>query len=463
MQNSYKVKRQLTYFIVPFAYENDYNHVIDLFKESQRWNNKIPSTNYLFKHIDKLIAGDDSSSIGKIYSLNNNCRREYGLPNNAATYINYKNKKHDFRFQIRDILLYVFETNVAFVIFEVNYDESADLDSIIDYNYVLKKLQYSTGTLSYIKNRNTGEKVNITITKLVMDLISEFKVKTFFIGKEGLPGQAIVYNVAYIQDKPTDDEIEAYMYWLRRSFKESYMPSCNELELKGNREILRPFENSYWGVSLEGVANLVYSTDNDTTNTFFGGNYFGNIKNTYFYTFMLVLHQRYALLYLSILASEIKLTINNDINTINKLKEKIIMFNLRCSFNHVTVITHQSRLYEMVRKNLHVEELMNELHFELSVLSNMVEMEYQKEEEKAKSEEEKRQEKFNTVIVFATTAFVMISTAADAWGVIEVFRDDIMLGHLSTSAIVYIVVLLSILGLGLVGLIVFLKNLFGKK
>jgi hypothetical protein len=178
---------------------------------------------------------------------------------------------------------------------------------------------------------------------------------------------------------------------------------------------------------------------------------------------MLALHQRYALLNLSILASEIKLTKNSEINIINELKEKIIMFNLRCSFRHVTNITHHSNLYKMIRKNLQIEELMAELQGELTTLSTMIEMEYHNENERKKAIEEKKQNRFNMVIVLATTAFVMVSTAADAWSVLNVFTDDIRGNIPSFKSLAYIIIISLIVLLGLNGLISFIKNGLWKK
>ncbi|MEN8905610.1 MAG: hypothetical protein ABF289_06580, partial [Clostridiales bacterium] len=141
-----------------------------------------------------------------------------------------------------------------------------------------------------------------------------------------------------------------------------------------------------------------------------------------------------------------------------KLKEKMIMFNLRCSFRHVTNVTHHSKLYEMIRKNLQIEELMGELHSELSMLSAMIEMEYHNENEIKKETENKKQNRFNMVIILATTAFVMVSTAADAWSVLNVFTDDIKGNFLSVKSISYIATLMLIVSMGLCGLIVFIKN-----
>jgi undecaprenyl pyrophosphate phosphatase UppP len=93
----------------------------------------------------------------------------------------------------------------------------------------------------------------------------------------------------------------------------------------------------------------------------------------------------------------------------------------------------------------------------------MVEMEYQKEEKKKKEAEEEKQNKFNMVIVLATTAFVMVSTAADAWSLIDVFINEVMKGETSNQVMIYIIVLISIGMFGIFGLLVFLRNIFVKR
>jgi hypothetical protein len=463
MENTFNIKRQLTYFIVPFALNFDYKKTKEILDNTDKWENKKISPINLLKHIDNLISNKDSkSNIGNVFHLSNAKRFQFGLPNNSSTFIDFKNKDTEFKFSIKDILLYIFETQVGFLVFDINYPKNTDLKSIITYNYAFKKIQYTSNNISFCKNKLNNEYQNIVMSDLVINLLSDLNVKTFFEGKHNLPGQTLVYNALLIDKKPEEKLIGKYLYWLRRSFKEGYIPSDDEA-IKNNNEILKPFDNSYWGVSLEGVCNLVHTTDNENTNTFFSGNYFGNIKTTYFYTFMLALHQRYALLNLSILASEIKLTKNSEINIINELKEKIIMFNLRCSFRHVTNITHHSNLYKMIRKNLQIEELMAELQGELTTLSTMIEMEYHNENERKKAIEEKKQNRFNMVIVLATTAFVMVSTAADAWSVLNVFTDDIRGNIPSFKSLAYIIIISLIVLLGLNGLISFIKNGLWKK
>ena len=69
-----------------------------------------------------------------------------------------------------------------------------------------------------------------------------------------------------------------------------------EFDLENNPNVLRFFENSYWGISTEGLNNIVYLVDDNTTNEFMTTGYQKNLQNSYYYIYILALHQRFALL-----------------------------------------------------------------------------------------------------------------------------------------------------------------------
>lgn len=146
----------------------------------------------------------------------------------------------------------------------------------------------------------------------------------------------------------------------------------------------------------------------------------------------------------------------------------------------------------MIRKSLYIEELMTELQFELEILSSMVELENQKkieqekliklekekeeerlrlkqkeEEEKVKAEEEERKNRFDTIIVFATTIFVMISTSSDAWSIVNNISQKNFPDTSSKSFAVLVMLLMTIWIIGSFGLINFvvksLWNVYKKK
>lgn len=169
---------------------------------------------------------------------------------------------------------------------------------------------------------------------------------------------------------------------MRRSFKGSYKPAVNEYDLNHHAEVYHPFENSYWGVSLEGMANLTHLTKDSKTNRFFLGNYYGNLERSYSYLYLLALHQRYALLNTTIQAAQLPNTMNAYLQSddpkakeqLQMLKEKMVFFTLRSSHRQVSSSTHQSKLYEIMRSVFKIEELMNELHFKLDTILHITSM-----------------------------------------------------------------------------------------
>lgn len=197
------------------------------------------------------------------------------------------------------------------------------------------------------------------------------------------------------------------------------------------------------------MTNLTYLVDEENTNSFIEGSYYGNLGKNYLYLYILSLHQRYALIHMTMQVSELPnrltdyISHRNDKDSYKELTSlmgKMTFFTLRCSYKQVSNITHQAKLYDIIRSSLKIEDLMNELHFEFESLSSIIslknseeqskQLELEKasralEEERAKVEgkrtkiKEDPSQSFSTFIAVISIFFVTISTLGDGWAVLE--------------------------------------------
>ncbi|NGY80464.1 hypothetical protein F6Y02_41600 (plasmid) [Bacillus megaterium] len=200
---------------------------------------------------------------------------------------------------------------------------------------------------------------------------------------------------------------------MRKSFKDTYNAAPSEFEIDGHDEILQLFENSFWGVSLEGAAHIAYLKGNEG-DIFFKDTHAQNVREVYFYLYILALHQHYTLQYFSTLVSRLPATLEKYLETkkngqkaIENLRARMVFFTLRCSFKQVSHISHQTSLYEMFRRALRIEELMDELHLELEALASITEI-----------EKSRRSQRIQNIILYVTTLFVMISVTNDSMGIV---------------------------------------------
>lgn len=459
---------QITRLIIPFAFNGDLNTVIEQIKSETYINNKgigkplWKPKNFnrqrMFLHISHLL--DDSriekESIGIRFSLQEGARTSISLPNNRKKIIRFKPKSEEFLLTIGDIELYIFETQIGFIVFDILHQDHSYTENIIRCNYFLKKMYHTSDCLSYNRkiDRDTSVQETISFSYLIKKLTKTLDVEMFFESINDEPSYANLYSSILLPQSFTNKEdykntLLNYLYQMRRSFKETYRSAEKEFQLESNNEIIQLFENSYWGVSLEGAAHIAYLTNDQLTDTFFKDNHTHQVKETYFYLYMLALHQHYTLQYFSIQASRLPSRLKDSMKskqraTIEDLKSKMIFFTLRSSFKQVSHITHQNSLYEMFRSALRIDDLIEELNMEIEALTSITE-----------TERQKRTKKFETSILIITTIFVIISTINDSAGIIQ-FLNNTNIHSLNQLAITASKILSTIILSGIVYLILFL-------
>lgn len=518
---SAKTCRNAVYLIVPFAYETNYDNILQSTIISDNWEDiELSKREHIFEHIDSLVAQKEGShdSIGKVFSLKKSARKHFGLLEDAnKTYFYQSNdgkvaddpfSKDKLSFTIPKIELYLFETQIGFLLYKVEFAKKTSINDISRYTYYLKSFSKEFGQCFYktnalfdeFKNQGLaidGKTVRIKTDSTVEDILEALreakpdgpydnldmvklkeaeekqhvKIKwgrltanlleftlpltyfeDFIQDEIKQPHYALTFMTATLDESfmsyfqsDQDELVKKSLFQMRRSFKGSYKPSAIEYDLDHNDEVFQAFENSYWGISLEGLANLTHVVNDSKTNQFITGNYYGNLERCYLYIYLLALHQRYALIYSTIQASKLPKKIetyldpNNEesINRLEELKGKIVSFTLRCSYRQVSSVTHQAKIYEMMRSTLKIEELMDELHFELDTFMQITAMQNDKRlrkiqdndgkmrdfEDKTQRVKDKYSQRFQLLMLIITSIFVTVSTVNDANGALPLFKE----------------------------------------
>jgi hypothetical protein len=341
---------------------------------------------------------------------------------------------------LEEIELFLFETGVGFLVFRIEYQGDIDPDTIADANYYCKRTLGDNYRLSWDKSTGNGQtdQVATSFADIGKKLLGPLGVSTYFesaVQGENRNGfQILVYSVLLLNKgllampvPEREHTIGDLVFKLRRSFKDSYKPAPAEYALDNNPEVFRAFENSYWGFALEGLANIVYEVDDEVTNHFFRNTYPGNIKKTYFMLYIIALHQRYALTFLNIQATEIeKPPIKaKNIHPIKKLMEKISYFALRGYYSQTGDNTHQAKFYKHIVHMLAIDQLKHELDTEMAMLSTL-----------HKEELDRQENVFKNWLLIMTTVFVGVSTTASYWDIIvNIHKNE--LGALSDPGLLW--------------------------
>ncbi|WP_042460010.1 CorA family divalent cation transporter [Neobacillus dielmonensis] len=421
------VVNEKSYLIVPFAYNLKYKQAVSAI-DFEFFERVQIRTERLFDHIEKLVAiGEDTpESIGSHFRMKQKARTVYNLPNKNDLMLTCKTKQNEYQFSVNTVDLYLFETQVGFWCIQLGYPDGITIEKLIETNYYAKKLSQFEYELSFEKKISKNEiiKQPVDLGAIINELSNPFQVTTFFEGIKNNPSQALVYTSAKIDEISVEESsLASYLFQLRRSFKSTYKPSKLEEDFIGNQGLLPLFHNSYWGISLEGLANIVTKTEDPKTEQFFTSTYFHQIETTYLYLYILGLHQKYALLRFTYLASKLSYEIdsfNKDYSQqnslISELRNQIIRFMLRSSYTQVSNNTHYAQLYEVVRQNLRINDLFKELHDELSAISSITQVEEQKQQNELEKIRREQSEKFNNRITAITTFFLPITVITGFFG-----------------------------------------------
>ncbi|MFP7298232.1 hypothetical protein [Neobacillus niacini] len=442
-----KIKHQLNLFIIPFSFETNGNfdkivEKIDdmkMEKEVHQSNNRsvwLPiqhnSEDRFFGHINQLVPNDGKvyeSTIGKLWGLNQLAWDLYGLPKNKNNnVVLHTSKKKEIVLKITDVQLYLFETGVGFLIYDIYYPSISHMEDLVLANYYVKRLKNFGGQMHLLKHANDKStyEMNSNFANITAGLLNPLVVTSYFEKDNLEPKNALVFNTSILDKSFSESDgyitkLQRFLFETRRVFKESYQPSQSEYDIEKNEEIYKPFNNSYWGIALEGACNIVLHTGDEITNNFFSESYIMNVKLNYFYMYIIALHQRYALLHLSVQAAEIPrdmdtlIESNSSIETITKLREEIAYFDLRSSFLQVSHITHQNKVYEYIYRVLHIGDLHRKLQSEVESIASLLDIRKAAVEKKSLERREERRRKNDNFYVTITSIFVVISTLSSIW------------------------------------------------
>lgn len=430
-----EVTKSATFLIVPFAYDMEYKEAVtninhDYFKQTEL------KTERLFEHVEKLVSsGNHPETIGRHFVMTQKARSKFGLPNKNDLLLTLQTKSDQYKYSIPSIELYLFETQVGFWVIKLGFPEGTHIDTLIETIYYAKKLEQFEYDLYFTKRTGKDEftEQHVHMGSLISELSQSFQVSSYFEGTDN-PTHALVYSSAKMNDEVENKSLlTSYLFQLRRSFKSTYKPSVVEKDFDKNPGLLALFDNSYWGISFEGLANIVTKTDDSRTEEFFVSGYMHQIETTYFYIYILALHQKYALLRLSNVASKLSYDLEQvgeenytEQNLlISKLRNQIVRFMLRSSYNQVTNITHYGHLYEMIRENLRINDLFDELHDELDALSSYTDAAEKRMHLIEEQEKKVATEKFNNKITAITLFFLPVTVITGFFGMNLDFITDI--------------------------------------
>ena len=383
-----RIENKFTKFVFPFRYEK--GQLDPTLPKCQGKNGDRAvfeaismSSEELRDGLDSLLAIDGGTAkIADCYRLDTNSRSYFNLPNRKTDYLELHSRQgkdnKTYSVAVSDVCVYLFESGVGLLEVECTY-ESDSVEDYINLNYFISEVKseknYFVSTREKF-NQETREKTQIEykftvkefvdgiIASMLVEKDSDTPIKFFDI-------KPIVYSHVLLNERP--DDFNVLLKHAAKNFKDSYQLS----ETSDPVNNYDPFANSCWGVTMKGVVNISYLTDNEGTNDFFKTSFFEKTKRTYYALFLHVVHQKYAImLMLSRMGQLDRLNMNYEV-----MKQELLLsqkcrseaYNLmfRAFFQVPSEQEHVNKFYETLYKSFRVNDLVANFKSDIANLESI--------------------------------------------------------------------------------------------
>lgn len=234
-----------------------------------------------------------------------------------------------------------------------------------------------------------------------------------------------------VQSQP-DDVLFQHLFRLRRFYDLVYHPSRKAWDPTDNSEVYWPFEQIIHGVSIEGMASMIL----DDGKTEFFNEMRHRVEVNYFTLFLLTLHQRVALEYLAMCASQFpdirdrgRLgALGEDIlQRCRDLREAAFHFTLHHTFPWVGAATMYQEIYERLVRAMRIEALDNDLREDLQELDELL----ARMDRERKEARERQAERRRRGIEIAISLLFPVTLLLSFWG--SNFREVVQADQSTTG------------------------------
>jgi hypothetical protein len=199
------------------------------------------------------------------------------------------------------------------------------------------------------------------------------------------------------------------------------MPSTSILKV--GEEVLHPFKQIYYAASLEGAS--VFNNCSVSDPVFITTFYSNSFKRSLWLAFLGLL-QRSVFLQLLKEVSDVN---TDDHKKVKEYLRKYTTVSLKAIFSKVSIYHQHNDFYDLIIRQLQINELQTEIKDELYGLNNLLRQFHEDEVERFDGMEKQFEKKFN-LILFALSVFSLIQVTYQILGStsMSVFRHLLAIG-----------------------------------
>ncbi len=249
--------------------------------------------------------------------------------------------------------------------------------------------------------------------------------------------KAFVFN-SFTMEEHDADKAEEYLFYLSHGYGRKY-----QYDEKCCSNYIRPFKNSYWSITREGISNINLVSPDDK-NSFFMNSYEERFMTIYLWIYVLVLHQSFGLRYmtcriLKLYQNSVEAETSKDKNVYSKLLDEMEnvkqlgdLFLLEYVFSDVSQITHQNEIFKELWNVFQVERLIEDYKNHAAICEDILNQKNQR----------KLQKKIN-IIAWASGIFAFFTAVTESVlaiyeiGAISLYLLYSIIGVLLIATIVY--------------------------
>lgn len=439
-----------SFFLVPFYYSGK-----KAFEKSigENWDKEQSHTHwFLAKHIDAFDKGKDHERIFTYYTLKEATYQYYGLPNRyediritSDLIVDDDRLPEQFTMKIFQIKILYFTTGFGFLMYQIDHGED-EIETITNKSFALLR--------AFVPIRKSGKQVKLYVSMpseneslelkdQELDLISISNQLLDLGGKKDVielfptscKSQCYVYHRIQLAKPKAEEEVERDLCYLRKGFHTSFSiheeqeDSIFDFKWKQNR-------NLYWGGSMKGVVSLSYCIPGEN-NYFVTKQYSNNVRNDYFLLYMILLHQRQALLFYNYMAVKEQ----NSMKKLERIKKELIRFRINFEYKTVSDEASYQKFYHGMYECLSLESLNADIQ---DVIDRVTE--YQ----------DFSNEKSMNRVLALIAMFSIFSAFADGTGFADRVEQGIEPTWLHWATLIIIIIIMIFAGYTLI------KNLFKK-
>lgn len=441
MKSSYLTN--FSYLFVPFTIEeNDrFSEFYKRITEKNGWKSIAVENRYLHRYVlDKISWNDEVCDIH--YQLNADFAKACGLSLGTDWYgleaKTYKDESNvAFNFMISNVELFVFNTSVCILAFELRFQDD-DPFKIAAAQYYLRKI--STEQIHRVadSDQSHGESFVDISGRILKAVAGDMTLDFFFYAT---PNNEKANFLTYI-DAPKQESYEKELYYLKWCYNDKF--DYNNILCNDDSENYQVSECTIWGISVSAAVCLVARTQSQAE--FIENVFQKNFRKQYLLTYILLLHQKYMMyLFLTKMSSGLK----GNLAQLEKYKAQLYDFETHYMFTYVSEVPQYQRFYSKVRKMFMLDALFRDVQEPLLQLTEI-------KKEMAEKAQREYDDRINTALT-TVSLLTIVSALTDASGITA------NLGWIISSEAAKIIQLVALSGVAVVSLIMLGRLIFLKK